>query len=73
MTAIQVHLENNTKIGSNIKKIKGSELYVLAKHHKICTLANWSRPSNICSRAPGRATEEQAKQLNIHILGESST
>jgi hypothetical protein len=53
----------------------GSELYVLAKHHKMCRLGNWSRPSNItsCSRVPGRATEEQAKQPNIHMWGESST
>jgi hypothetical protein len=45
----------------------GGELYELPKHHKMCKLANWSRPSNIisCSRVPGRATEEQAKQLNI--------
>jgi hypothetical protein len=50
-------------------------LYVLAKHHRKCKLANWSRPSNItsCSRAPGCATEEQAKQPNIYMWGESST
>jgi hypothetical protein len=54
---------------------QGGELYVLARHHKICKLANWSHPSNItsCSRAPGRATEEQTKQPNIHMWGESST
>jgi hypothetical protein len=52
----------------------GGELYVLAKHHKMCKLANWSRPSNItfCSRAPDRATEEQAKQPNIHMRGDLS-
>jgi hypothetical protein len=35
----------------------------------MCNLANWSRPSNIASRlrAPGRVTEEQAKQPNIHM------
>jgi hypothetical protein len=50
-------------------------MYVLAKYHKMCKLAKWFHPSNItfCSRAPGRATEEQAKQLNIHIWGVSST
>jgi hypothetical protein len=44
---------------------------VLAKHNKMCKLANWSRPNNItsCLRATGRATEEQAKQPNIHICG----
>jgi hypothetical protein len=38
-------------------------LYVLARHHKMCKLANWSHLSNItfCSHAPGHATEEQAK------------
>jgi hypothetical protein len=42
---------------------------VLAKYHKMCKLANWSRPSNItsCARAPGGAAEEQAKQPNKHI------
>jgi hypothetical protein len=41
----------------------GGEMYVLAKHHKMCNLADWSHPSNIisCSRAPVRATEEQVK------------
>jgi hypothetical protein len=48
---------------------------VLAKHHKMCKFANWSRQSNntFCSSAPGHATEEQAKQPNIHMRGESST
>jgi hypothetical protein len=48
---------------------------VLARHHKMCNLANWSRTSNItsCSRAPGHATEEQAKQPNIHMRGVSNT
>jgi hypothetical protein len=34
-----------------------------------------SCPNNItfCSRAPGCATEEQAKQLNIYMRGESNT
>jgi hypothetical protein len=34
-------------------------------HHRMCNLANWSRPNNITSysRAPGRATEEQARHL----------
>jgi hypothetical protein len=47
----QIYLENE------------GELYVLAKHYEMCKLANWSCPSNItsCSRAPGCATEEQAK------------
>jgi hypothetical protein len=51
------------------------ELYVLARHHKMCKLANWSCPNNItsCSHAPGHATKEQAKQLNVHKRGESST
>jgi hypothetical protein len=51
------------------------ELYVLARHRKMCNLANWSRLSNITfwSRAPGRATEEQTKQLNLNMWGESST
>jgi hypothetical protein len=50
-------------------------MYVLARHHKMCKLANWTRPSNItsCSRAPGRAMEEQAKQPNIHTCGESQS
>jgi hypothetical protein len=53
------------------KLLFGGELYVLAKHYRMCKLANWSRPSNIksCSHASGRATEEQAKQPNIHMLG----
>jgi hypothetical protein len=53
----------------------GGELYVLAKHRKMCKLANWSRPSNItsCSRASDRVTEEQAKQPNIHMREASST
>jgi hypothetical protein len=39
-------------------------LYVLARHHKMCKLVNWSRSSNITSFSctPGRATEEQANQ-----------
>jgi hypothetical protein len=61
----------------NFKVIKGlgNELYVLAKHHRKCKLANWSHPRNItsCSHAHGCATEEQAKQPNIHMRGESST
>jgi hypothetical protein len=50
-------------------------LYVLARHHRMCKLANWSNPSNItsCSRASVRATGKQAKQLDIHMRGESST
>jgi hypothetical protein len=55
---------------------EGGKYYVLARHCKLCKLANWSRPSNIitnCSRAPGCATKEQAKQLNIHMWGELST
>jgi hypothetical protein len=50
-------------------------LYVLAKHHRKCKLVNWSHPSNItaCSRAPGHPTEDQGKQSNIHMQGDSST
>jgi hypothetical protein len=55
----------------------GGELYVFAKQHKICKLANWSRQSNItitsCSLDSAHATEKQAKQLNIHMQGESNT
>jgi hypothetical protein len=42
---------------------EGGEVCVLAKHHRKCKLADWSRPSNItsCSCVPGCATEEQAK------------
>jgi hypothetical protein len=45
------------------------------RHRQMYKLANWSRQSNVtsCSRAPGRATEEQAKQPNIHMRKESST
>jgi hypothetical protein len=48
---------------------------VLAKHSKVCKLANWSRPRNItfCSSASRHTTEEQAKQSNKHMLKESST
>jgi hypothetical protein len=54
--------------------LKGGEMYVLARY-KMRKLANLYHPSNItsCSRAPGRATEEQVKQPNIHKRGESST
>jgi hypothetical protein len=44
----------------------GGELYVLARHHKMCKLVNWSRPSNItsCSRTPGHAHF----MIGLHIL-----
>jgi hypothetical protein len=53
----------------------GEVNYVLARHNRMCELANWSRLSNItsCSHVLVRATEEQAKQLNIHMRGESSS
>jgi hypothetical protein len=52
-----------TKLITTLLLHCGSELYVLAKHHKMCKLANWSRLNNItsCSHAPGHATEERAK------------
>jgi hypothetical protein len=49
-------------------------VYVSARHHKMCKLVDWSHPNNItfCSRAPGHATEEQAKQPNMHMLRKST-
>jgi hypothetical protein len=58
-----------------IQFLGGGELCVLARHHKMYKLVNGLVQSNIpsCSRALSRAAEEQAKQLNIHMRGESST
>jgi hypothetical protein len=71
----EVEKYGNSKYVYNFIAFNGDELYVLVEHHKMCKLANWSHPSNTtsCSHAPGHATEEQAKQPNIHRRGMSST
>jgi hypothetical protein len=66
------HLHSNTEENVKVISLNGDEGYVLAKNHKMCKLANWSRPSNItfCSRAPGRVIQKSKPNNRTYICGE---